>query len=184
MWKHITHQHKMNVARCRTTCVCVCIRACVCVCSPVLLTYALPPAILNCSPQWLVLSSKVTGSVFSLSLPPCLLTHFLSLFLCPSIFFPTPFTVFLSFCLPVLCISLPHLVFVFSPPLLSVLLSVAFDGQEAQIVLCPLHRFLLHLLLIGGLHNISAVREQMSCNVVMSPPPTHTAARWVINELS
>lgn len=47
---------------------------CSCVFCVVLLTYALPPAIPNCSPQWLLLSSKVTGLGFSLS--ACLLSHF------------------------------------------------------------------------------------------------------------
>ncbi len=116
---HSDSQYECTVAWCRTiceilvwadsvfACVCVCVHACVC--SSVLLTYALPPAVPNCSPQWLVLSFKVTGSFSALSLPLCLLSHFpsppLSLFLCPCIFFNRIFFLFfihpdfpLSFC--------------------------------------------------------------------------------------
>lgn len=83
----------------RTMCVLLCISVVVCVkegacvCSSVLLTYAVPPAILNCSPQWLALWSKVTGSLFSLSLsslpsvtPFLLLLTFL-LFIYPVFFY-------------------------------------------------------------------------------------------------
>lgn len=135
-----------------------CVR--VCACSPVLLTYVLPPAIPNCSPQWLVLSSKVTGSVFSLCLPPCLLSHFLSVTLSP-FFRVRPFFFFTS------------LVF------LSVLLSaclLCFSATSCLPVLSKLSRCLSYLLVFD---------EQAVLLIVLSPlPPPPPPHRWPSQHIS
>lgn len=116
------------------------------------------------------------------SLPPHLLSHFLSFsplcppFLCPfiSTHFFFPLTNFIN----------PSIMSVFrnsvSLPLLSLLFShVSMSGWSFWA-----HHLFTHLLhLRGGFCNISGVAVQISCNVVMSSAPTHTGARGIINEL-